>query len=146
VIIGVILGVAVLYVALSSGNEQPVYAYSELLADAAAGRVAAIEQDGTVLYVSLRDGRSLTSDVASESVNVYADVCYATGKPIGPNCSIYYAVVPGAGEWVGLLISALLPVLLIGAFFFFMMRQAQRADKPLLVKLADSPSADDTAE
>jgi len=32
---------------------------------------------------------------------------------------------PETGQWLGLLISALLPVLLIGGFIFFMMRQAQ---------------------
>jgi preprotein translocase subunit YajC len=32
---------------------------------------------------------------------------------------------PEGGAWLGLIISALLPILLIGAFLFFMLRQAQ---------------------
>lgn len=65
--------------------------------------------------------------IASESINVYAEVCAAAGADLG-QCPIEYTALgtSEAGQWLGLLISALLPVLLIGAFIYFMMRQAQR--------------------
>lgn len=143
VVIGVLGLLAILYAALSSDDREPLYAYSDLLADAAAGDVTAIEQAGTTLYVFSADGLSRTSYVASESINVYADVCAATGRSIGPDCSIYYAVLPQTGEWVGLLVSGLVPLLVIGGFLYFMMRQVGKSSGPTLVKLVDdSPPPD----
>lgn len=104
------------------------YAYSQLLSDAAAGKVDSISQEGTSLTVVLSgESTPRTVTIASDSINVYAEVCAAAGAAPGA-CEIdYRAVQPSAaGQWVGLLISALLPVLLIGSFIFFMMRQAQR--------------------
>jgi LPXTG-motif cell wall-anchored protein len=143
VVIGVLGLLAIPYAALSSDDQEPLYAYSDLLADAAAGDVTAIEQAGTTLYVFSVDGLSRTSYVASESINVYADVCAATGRSIGPDCSIYYAVLPQTGEWVGLLVSGLVPLLVIGGFLYFMMRQVGKSSGPTLVKLVDdSPPPD----
>jgi hypothetical protein len=142
VVIGVVLGLVILYVVLSNDDQEPLYAYRDLLADAAAGDVTAIEQRGTTLYVFSADGLSRTSYVASESINVYADVCAGTGRSIGPGCSIYYAVLPETGEWLGLLISGLVPLLVIGGFLYFMMRQVGKSG-PTLVKLVDdSPPPD----
>lgn len=142
VVIGAVLGLVILYVVLSNDDQEPLYAYSDLLAGAAAGEITAIEQDGTTLYVSFLDGRSSTSHVVSESINVYEEVCAATGRLLGPDCSIYYAVLPQTGEWLGLLISGLVPLLVIGGFLYFMMRQVGKSG-PTLVKLVDdSPPPD----
>jgi ATP-dependent Zn protease len=147
VVIGILLGLVILYVVLSNDDQEPLYAYSDLLADAAAGEITAIEQGGTTLYVFSADGKSRTSYVASESINVYAEVCAATGRSIGPDCSVYYAVLPQTGEWVGLLVSGLVPLLVIGAFLYFMMRQVGRSSSPTLVKLVDdSLPPDETAK
>jgi hypothetical protein len=94
--------------------------------------VAAIEQEGTELTVSFV-GQSETriARVASESINVYAEVCAAAGAEIG-SCPISYVVhqPSEAGSVVTLLITALLPVLLIGGFIYFMMRGAARRGPP----------------
>jgi ATP-dependent Zn protease len=123
-----LFGLVLLWTYTTNGTEAPAYPYSQLLADAAAGTVDAITQDGTRLAVTLRgvnEPRVVT--IASETINVYAEVCAAAGSPLG-QCPIEYAVMEEsvAGQWVGLLITSLLPVLLIGSFIFFMMRQAQR--------------------
>jgi ATP-dependent Zn protease len=123
-----IFGLALLAMYLMDERDAPVYAYSDLLADAAAGRVEAITQDGTRLTVSLSaEAQPRRTTVASESINVYAEVCTAAGAQLG-DCPIEYVAVgpSAAGQWLGLLITALLPVLLIGGFIYFMMRQAQR--------------------
>jgi ATP-dependent Zn protease len=57
---------------------------------------------------------------------VYADLGCATGNSGSFACENFSASEPSAaGGILTLLISALLPVLLIGGFIFFMMRQAQ---------------------
>ena len=68
-----------------------------------------------------------SATIASESINVYAEVCTAAGSALG-ECPIEYtARAPSAaGSMLTLLVTALLPVILIGSFIYFMMRQAQR--------------------
>jgi ATP-dependent Zn protease len=119
--------VSLLYSALDDESAPLTYPYSQLIADAAARRVMDVRQQGLELTVTLADGAQQRTTVASESVNVYAEVCAAAGKELG-SCSIRYEVVPASqtGSIVSLLITSLLPVLLIGSFIYFMMRQAQQ--------------------
>ena len=127
-VVVLIFGLALVWSYLADGTQAPTYAYSELLADAAAGNVVAITQSGTDLTVTKRGvSTPLRVAVASESINVYAEVCAAAGASLG-GCPIDYAAVEAsaAGSIVTLLITSLLPVVLIGSFIYFMMRQAQR--------------------
>jgi ATP-dependent Zn protease len=125
----VIAGLALAWDYLAADGEGTSYAYSAMLADAGAGRVVSVSQEGTQLAVHLAGESALrTVFVASDAVNVYAEVCAATGKQPGGDCAIQYEVTqPSAsGQWIGLIITAFLPVFLIGSFIFFMMRSAQR--------------------
>ena len=127
-IVGALFAMALLWTYLMDSNQGPVYTYSQLLTDAAAGKVDKVSQDGTTLTVTLvGSGEPKTAIVPSENVNVYQEVCDASGASSLATCDIKYEAVAesATGQWIGLLISALLPVILIGAFFFFMMRQAQ---------------------
>ncbi|MGH2357353.1 MAG: hypothetical protein ACRDGJ_04995 [Candidatus Limnocylindria bacterium] len=123
-----LIGLALLRASLDDERQTSTYSYSELLNDAAAGKVEAIIQEGISLTVLLGGAsESRTVAIASESINVYAEVCAAAGAQLGECPISYEARAPSAaGQWVGLLVTALLPVLLIGAFILFMMRQAQR--------------------
>ena len=129
VVVLVVFGIAVAWDYMTTDGDGTSYAYSAMLADAGAGRVVSISQQGTQLTVRLAgESAPRTVFVASEAVNVYAEVCAASGKQPGPDCAIRYEVTqPSAtGQWIGLLITAFLPVLLIGGFIFFMMRSAQQ--------------------
>jgi cell division protease FtsH len=124
-----VFGLAVLWTFLGDGSNPNQYSYSKLLEDAQAGRVESITQDGTRLTVKLTGGgEDQTVNVASENIDYQARICEAASPddPAGCGNINYQFVEPSAaGQWLGLLITALLPVLLIGAFIFFMMRQAQ---------------------
>ncbi len=124
-----VFGLAVLWTFMVEGNQGPAYTYTQLLGDARAGNVTSVTQDGTKLSVKLKDKEQpLSVTVASPDLNYRAEVCQAAGASSSAECgSINYSFVEAsaAGQWLGLLITALLPVLLIGAFIFFMMRQAQ---------------------
>lgn len=125
----VIGGLALAWDFLATDDEGTSYGYSAMLADAGSGRVVSISQEGTQLAVHLAgESAPRTVFVASDTVNVYAEACAATGKQPGPDCTIQYEVTqPSAsGQWIGLFITAFLPVLLIGSFIFFMMKSAQR--------------------
>jgi cell division protease FtsH len=123
-----VFGLALLWTYFVGNTTPPAYTYSQLLKDAAAGRVSDVVQDGTRLTVTLStDTNPRTVVVPSSFVNVRAEVCAAAGSTDPGNCPVTYSAVEesAAGQWLGILITAFLPVLLIGAFIFFMMRQAQ---------------------
>ncbi len=123
-----LFAMALLWTYLMDDTAGPAYTYSDLLADAEAGNVDEVTQDGTTLTVTLAGSDTAkTAIIPSDQINVYEEVCAATGAASLAECSITYEAVEesATGGILTLLISALLPVLLIGAFFFFMMRQAQ---------------------
>jgi len=124
-----VFGLALLWTYIVDSNPQKAYTYSELLRDAQKDNIKSVEQDGTRLTVVIKDDQSNPRSVVvpSEFVNVNAEVCAAAGSTDLGTCDIEYSAVEesAAGQWLGLLITAFLPVLLIGGFIFFMMRQAQ---------------------
>ena len=89
--------------------------------------VESITQEGTTLTVKLKGSpQEKTTTVASADINYREEVCAVTGDAADCGGIKYDYVQPSAaGGILTLLITALLPVLLIGGFIFFMMRQAQ---------------------
>ncbi len=106
---------------------QSQYGYGQLIQDAKDGKIDEITKDGDKLIASFPGSdEPRVAIIPSELVNPYEDLGCTTGNQGQFKCTSFNAVEPSAaGQWVGLLITALLPVLLIGAFIFFMMRQAQ---------------------
>jgi hypothetical protein len=125
-----LLWTAVVWTAVDDSNQTPAYPYSALLADARAGKIVQIDQDGLELtvWIAGSEAPAHTVFVASDAINVYAEVCAAAGKATGPECPILYSVSgeSRSGQWLGLIITSLLPVLLIGGFIYFMMRAQQK--------------------
>ena len=119
-----VFGLAVLWTFMGDGGDTPQYSYGQLIADARAGDVTQVTKEGLRLTATI-DGQDQTAVVPSELTNVFADL----GCPDNPgefNCANFTATEESAaGGILTLLITALLPVLLIGGFIFFMMRQAQ---------------------
>jgi cell division protease FtsH len=124
-----VFGLALLWTYVVEQKPTVPYTYTDLLEAAGKGDVTSVVQDGTSLTVVLNGNKDApkTVVVPSQFVNVRQDVCDAAGASDPAHCSINYSAVEesAAGQWVGILITAFLPVLLIGAFIFFMMRQAQ---------------------
>ena len=121
--------VALLYTWLIQSPADTSKSYSYFLTQVSQGQVAKVVQAGTTLTVTTTDTppQTYTTQVASAFTNVFDDMTKAAlagGQDIG---RIDYKAEQEeqTGQWLGLLISALLPVLLIGGFIFFMMRQAQ---------------------
>lgn len=127
-IVVLVFGVAIIASNVDGAGDSSSYPYSQLIAEAAAGRVQSITQDGLTLSVTMTDRLEQTVIVPSDAVNVYAEVCAASGAELA-DCEIRYeARAPSeTGSLISLLITALLPVLLIGTFIYFMQRRAQQA-------------------
>ncbi len=123
-----VFGLALLWTYFVDSPETAPYTYSQLLKDAAAGKVKEVVQDGTRLQVKLLNTpTALAVVVPSSFVNVRAEVCAAAGAPDPGNCSVTYSAVEesAAGSLIVQILFSLLPVLLIVGVFFFFMRQAQ---------------------
>ncbi len=124
-----VFGLALMWTYIVDSNAPAPYTYGQLLGDAAAGKVTSVVQDATKLTVVLG---TATNDpkivvVPSQFINVRAGgLCGCRQRPPG-TCSIKFRAVEesAAGTVVFQLLFAFLPVLLIGGFIFFMMRQAQ---------------------
>jgi cell division protease FtsH len=99
------------------------------------GKVAEVVQRGDKLEVTLvevdpntKKAGKVTSQVGSLFVDVGGDIALWCADPTSQCASKPQLKAEDAndsGAWLGILISALLPVLLIGAFLYFMFRQAQ---------------------
>ncbi len=128
-----VFGLALLWTYMLDGGNETTYTYSQVLTDARAGNIAEVTMDSDRLVVKLQGGGETTKTAivppGSLGTDVFDQVCSAAGYENPGTCADNISFNPvqpsAAGQWVGLLISALLPVLLIGAFIFFMMRQAQ---------------------
>ena len=121
--------VALLYTWLLQSPADTSKSYSFFLDQVSKGQVAKVVQTGTTLQVTTTGTPpdTYTTEVASAFTNVFDDMTKAAVAGGQDISKIDYKAQqePQTGQWLGLLISALLPVLLIGGFIFFMMRQAQ---------------------
>ncbi|MCC6617897.1 MAG: ATP-dependent zinc metalloprotease FtsH [Chloroflexi bacterium] len=108
----------------TSANE---ISYGKLIEGARSGEITKIVQQGSQLTGTRAAGGEVTAIRPSDLTNVFEDLgCGSGGNPGSFDCAAFN-VKPesAAGGILTLLITALLPVLLIGGFIFFMMRQAQ---------------------
>jgi len=79
-VVVVLFGLAFLWTYLSDSTDGPTYPYSEMLADAAAGRLEAIAQDGTELTVTIKGApEPRTVQVVSESITTLLPVLIIGG-------------------------------------------------------------------
>jgi cell division protease FtsH len=143
-----VVGTALLlYMVLFSGPTSKPIDYSgsptSFLTLVAQGKVARVEQstDKVTVTLTATDPQTnkaqvvITHVTSLYAVNVSTDVqavCSAS-----PACSAAPPAITGlpaddSGAWIGLLLSALLPVLLIGVFLYFMFRQAQGTNNQAL--------------
>ncbi|MDP1805647.1 MAG: ATP-dependent metallopeptidase FtsH/Yme1/Tma family protein, partial [Acidimicrobiales bacterium] len=121
--------VALLYTWVSSSTPPDTTGYSTFLADVKAGNVTKVVQDGETLTVTVKDASKPPYTVVVQNSitgEVLADMQKAAveGGVTLPT-DVYSRKATADTGWIGLLLSGLLPLLVIGGFIFFMMRQAQ---------------------
>jgi cell division protease FtsH len=117
--------VALLYTFLISSPSDQTVAYSQFLSNVGNGEVTKVEQQDLRLTVTGKSAEN-TYVVIVPGIgftDVYADVQKV--KPEGTTIQFSGKEASQSGQWISLLVGAILPVLLIGGFLFFMMRQAQ---------------------
>ena len=115
---------------------------NSFLALVADGQVSKVTQRGQVLDIELTKADPATGKPQKESslvpselaTNVQTDINAACSA--SPKCTaaptLTGAPASDGGAWLSILISAFLPILLIGALLFFMFRQAQGSNNQAL--------------
>ncbi len=118
--------VALLYTWVSSSTPQSAQGYSQFYNDVKAGNVTEVVQDGETLQVTAKSGSYTVVVPNSITGDVYSDMQKASAEGGHADTVPPYSKKPTADtSWIGLLLTGLLPLIVIGGFIFFMMRQAQ---------------------
>ncbi len=137
VMIVLVLGTAALLFTWinASAPTQPV-GYSTFLDNVKSGEVKKVVQEGDTLTVTPTDTTATTYTVVVPSIltKVYPDDMLAAATAGGRTLeSVEYSAVKAPDtSWLGLLLTGLLPLIVIGGFIFFMMRQAQGTNNQAL--------------
>ncbi|HEY3522924.1 MAG TPA: ATP-dependent zinc metalloprotease FtsH [Candidatus Limnocylindrales bacterium] len=125
--------VVLLYTWLLQSPTQQQVGYSQFLQHVQDGQVAkAVQQDQT-LTVTATDNKTYTVTVPTVLTPVFQDIqTAAKAGNVDPTKIDYAAEKAPDTSWLGLFITGLLPLILIGGFIFFMMRQAQGTNNQAL--------------
>jgi cell division protease FtsH len=127
---------ALLFTWLSSSSPASETPYSDFLAKVQAGQVAKVVQQDSTLTVTPKGGGApytvITPGLAGLH-DVYADINAAAVRGnVTLTGDIYTVKQAPDTSWLGLLLTGLLPLIVIGGFIFFMMRQAQGTNNQAL--------------
>jgi cell division protease FtsH len=125
---------ALLFTWINSTTPSTPIGYSQFLSDVGSDKVDSVVQQGETLTVKLK-GASTTYTVTVPSVltQVLNDmVAAAKVNNVTLSSQIFKAEPAPDTSWLGLLLTGLLPLLVIGGFIFFMMRQAQGTNNQAL--------------
>jgi len=105
---------------------------SEIVTQIDEGKVEKITVEGEKLKVKLIDGTEEKSSKEAESSLVETLSNYGVDKANLQKVNIEIKQASGVVVWAGIILPFLLPILLIGGFLWFMMKQAQRGNSQAL--------------
>jgi cell division protease FtsH len=134
VMLVLVVGTAALLFTWITASSTPVTTgYSKFLGEVGAGQVKEVTQQGTTLTVKKSPTETYTVNVPTVLTDVYGDIKEAAKEGGRDPASINFTSTPAPDtSWLGLLLTAVLPLLIIGGFIFFMMRQAQGTNNQAL--------------
>ncbi len=136
VMLVLVVGTAALLFTWITTTGQPTNTgYSAFLAEVSEGKIAKVTQQGTTLTVEREGDTKTTYTVIVPTVltQVFPDMLAAAKtKNLTLPADIFQATPAPDTSWLGLLLTAVLPLLIIGGFIFFMMRQAQGTNNQAL--------------
>lgn len=123
-------GIIILY---QTPAEKPAQiSLSELVAEINQDQIKTIVVQSNSLEIELKDGKKQKARKEPESSLTETLANYGIDKEKFKNVSITVKEESGAGFWLAATLPFLLPFLLIGAFIWFMLRQAQRGNSQAL--------------
>jgi cell division protease FtsH len=128
----VVVALAVAITLVGQSTPAVSETYTKFLDDVSKGSVKAVTQEGSTLTVDVTTGSDYTVVVPGLLANqVLPDMTDAAAKGGVARPSLGAKQAPDT-SWLGIIITGLLPILIIGGFIFFMMRQAQGTNNQAL--------------
>jgi cell division protease FtsH len=127
----VVVAIAVVVTVVTQSTPAGGRPYSQFLAEVSDGKVSKVLQEGSKLTVTSNAG-NYTVVVPSVLTQVYPDIQAAAKAGAGKVAPSFEAKEVSDTSWLGLIVTGLLPILIIGGFIFFMMRQAQGTNNQAL--------------
>ncbi len=127
--------VVLLYTFLLQQPQSNTTGYSQFLADVQAGKVTHVDQQSQTLtvYEGTDTTPAYTVTVPTVLTNVLTDMqTAAKAGNVTLKANAFSAKEPTDTSWLGLILTGLLPLILIGGFILFMMRQAQGTNNQAL--------------
>ncbi|HLC95232.1 MAG TPA: ATP-dependent zinc metalloprotease FtsH [Patescibacteria group bacterium] len=125
-----ISGIIILY---QDPETKPVsISLSELVSEINQDQVKTILIENNVLAIELQDGKKQKAQKEPESSLTETLANYGIDREKFKNVAITVKEKSGVGFWLAAILPFLLPFLLIAAFIWFMMRQAQRGNSQAL--------------
>ncbi len=134
VMVVLVLGTAaLLFTWINASTPTTPVGYSTFLDEVQHNSVKSVVQSGDTLTVTGVDNKVVSVIVPSILTQVYPDMQAAAAKGnVTLDPAIFNAEKAPDTSWLGLLVTAVLPLLVIGGFIFFMMRQAQGTNNQAL--------------
>jgi len=130
VIFLLVSGIMILY---STPAQKPAeISLSELATQINDGKIKSVSVDGNTLAIELNDGGKEKSVKEPQSSLTESLSNYGVDKDKIKEVKIDIKQASEFSSWMGAILPFLLPFLLIGAFLWFMMRQAQRGNSQAL--------------
>ena len=128
----VIVALAVVFTVVNNTSSNADTPYSSFLDNVKNDKVSKVVQEGSTLTVTPKpDAPVYTVVVPGLLANqVLPDMQSAVGA--GKSVPLFSAKAAPDNGWISILITGLLPILIIGGFIFFMMRQAQGTNNQAL--------------
>ena len=134
-----VMGVsALLYTWLGSSGQSKDLGWGDFLNKVSNGEVTKVVQQDTTLTVTLKAEPTIPYTVVAPGVSgvnadYLKDIQAAANAGGHPFDQTNYTVKAAAdNSWIGLVLTGLLPLLIIGGFIYFMMRQAQGTNNQAL--------------
>ena len=128
----VVVALAVAITLVGQSTPSSTKDYSVFLDEVSKGNVTSVSQEASTLHVKPKSGAEYTVVVPGLLANqVLPDMTEAAAKGGVTRPSLGAKPVPDT-SWLGIIITGLLPILIIGGFIFFMMRQAQGTNNQAL--------------
>jgi ATP-dependent Zn protease len=110
---------ALLFTWITTTNTPTSTGYSQFLQDVSQGEVAKVTQQGTTLTVQTNGKETYTVVVPTVLTPVYTDMQTAAKEGGHPLPADAFTATPAPDtSWLGLLLTAVLPLLIIGGFIF----------------------------
>ncbi|HXU85979.1 MAG TPA: ATP-dependent metallopeptidase FtsH/Yme1/Tma family protein, partial [Verrucomicrobiae bacterium] len=128
----VVVALAVVLTVVNTTTPNANVAYSKFLDNVQSGGVVSVLQEGSTLTVTAKDGHKDTVIIPGLLANQVLDDMTKRAELGKQPLPTLEAKQPPDNGWISILITGLLPILIIGGFIFFMMRQAQGTNNQAL--------------